>query len=454
MSVVVSLEDVGPCRKQLTVEVPAPAVEAETQRVMAELGHKVRIPGFRQGKVPPKVMRQRYAKEIERQVVERLVPRYWRQAQAESSIDPLLPPEVHEVKDLQPGEPLTFVATVETRPKIELRNITDFDLPNPSIEPGSVEIEDRIDDLRRQVADWVTVDRPASRGDLVQAEITQIAGAHMDPTGKTPPRTDKLSVEVGDPNVWEELTLAVSGLTAGQEASFTRRHQHAAAEEGGEPVSHEQTFRVRVDAVKERDLPPIDDAFAQKINAEFTSVEQFREALTRRIRQAKAEQRSEARHRALVDQLRERHPIDLPPGVVSNEVETLGHDYAEELARQGVDVEKAGIDWNRFRNDMVPLAEARVHERLLLDAVAEAESIQVSEEEFERALAVLARAQKTSTPQLRRTLDEEGRLAGFRAQLRRNKTIRRLLGEEARAADTAGADTDAAVIPPGAAREA
>ena len=112
MSVVVSLQDVGPCRKQLTVEVPAPAVEAETQRVIKEFGQRVRLPGFRKGKVPADLVRRRFAKDIEREVIDRLLPRYWRQAEAESEIQPLLPPEVDEVRDLEPGGPLTFVATV------------------------------------------------------------------------------------------------------------------------------------------------------------------------------------------------------------------------------------------------------------------------------------------------------------------------------------------------------
>src|SRR6185369_596103 len=246
MSVVVSLQDVGPCRKQLTVEVPAPAVEAETQRVVAEFGNRARIPGFRQGKVPAKLVRQRFAKDIEREVVERLLPRYWHQAQAESSLELLLPPEIDEVKDLVPGMPLTFTATVETRPQIELRNIKDFDLPNPSTDPGSVEVEDTVEDLRRQVSPWVPVERAASRGDLVEAEITPLAGAHGEaaetPEGSEPPalKTDKIAIEIGDPNVWEELALAVSGLTAGQETTFTRRHEHEAEHEGDEKVVHEQ----------------------------------------------------------------------------------------------------------------------------------------------------------------------------------------------------------------------
>ncbi len=437
MSVVVSLQDVGPCRKQLTVEVPAPAVEAETQRVVAEFGNRARIPGFRQGKVPAKLVRQRFAKDIEREVVERLLPRYWRQAQAESSLDPLLPPEVDEVKDLVPGAPFTFTATVETRPQIELRNIKDFELPNPSTDPGSVEVEDTIEDLRRQVSPWVPVERAAGRGDLVEAEITPLSGAHgeadaRDSEGSEPPaaKSDKIAIEIGDPNVWEELALAVSGLTAGQETTFTRRHEHDAEHEGGEKVVHEQTFKVKVDQVKERDLHPLDDELAQKISPDFKTMDQFTEAVTKRLRQTKTEQRGEARSRALLDQLRERHPFDLPQGVVRKEVEGLVQDYAEGLARRGVDLDKMKIDWNGVAGEMMPLAERRVHARLLLDAIADAESVQVSEEEFERALAVVARAQNTSTPALRRALDEDGRLGNFRAQLRRDKTIRRLLGEE------------------------
>ena len=142
-----------------------------------------------------------------------------------------------------------------------------------------------------------------------------------------------------------------------------------------------------------------------------------------------------ARHRALLDQLRERHPLELPQGVVRKEVESLVQDYAESLARQGVDIEKANIDWNHMANDMLPLAERRVHARLLLDAIAESESIRLAEEEFERALAVVARSRNTSTPALRRALDEDGRLESFRAQLLRDKTIRHLLGE-----GTAGAE--------------
>jgi len=438
MSVVLSQQDVGPCRKQLKVEVPAPAVEAETQRVIQELGQRIKMPGFRKGKVPAALVRQRYAKDIEHQVKERLLPRYWRQAQAETSLEPLLPPEVDEITDLLPGEPLTFVATVETRPQIELRNTQDFDLPDPQTEPGTLEIEERIEEIRRQTSGWIPSDKPAALGDRVDLELTNVA------TPEHPEeRTDKAQVEIGDPKVWPELSSTVRGMSVGQEETFTRRHEHPPAEEGGAPEVHEQTLRVKVNGVEERDLPPLDDAFAAKLNPELKTFEALREAVVQQSRHEKADQRREARQRALLDQLRERHPLDLPQGVVRKEVEGMVQDQAENLARRGVDVEHAGIDWNRMAEDLTPMAEKRVHARLLLDAISDDRKIVVTEEEFERTLAVLARAQGVSTPVLRRKLDEDGRLAGLRSQLRREKTIRTLLGEPELGAAPTG--TEAAV---------
>jgi trigger factor len=387
----------------------------------------VKIPGFRPGKVPQEVVRRRYQKDIDQEVVERLLPKYWQEAQKESAIDPLMPPEVEEVQDLIPGSPLTFVASVETRPQIQLRNTTDFDLPNPPVDPGTMEIDDTIEDLRKQAADWIPVERPAARADRVSAEIFE--SQHDGTEGPGQP----VDVEVGDPRVWEELSLALTGLTPGQETTFTHRVEHAGAEHGEAGAAgeaHEHRFRAKVAAVQERDLPPLDDAFAAKINPEFKTFDELREAVVDRLRANKENERREQRQKALLDQLRERHPLELPAGVVRQEVEHLVRDYAESLARQGVDPNRAGLDWDQIAQEMTPLAERRVHSRLLLDAIAEADSIGVSDEEFEGALALLARAQNTSTSQLRRSLDESGRLQSLRAQLRRDKTVRRLLGEE------------------------
>ena len=413
MSVVLSTSEVGPCRRELRVEVPAPAVEAETQRVVADLRRRVKLPGFRQGKVPADILRQRYREDIEKELLDRLVPRYWRQAQAEASLDPLLPPRVRDV-ELSPGGSLTFAATVEVRPEIDLRNLRDFDLPQVDAEPTREELDSALEDLRRARADWSPVERPAARGDRVEGEVAALAAEGEEREARGRP----VRFEVGDPRVWEELSLAATGASAGQQVELTRR---AEAEAG------EQRFRLRLAAVQEALLPALDDEFAGAWGQ--ADLEALRRDLEQKIRRGKAEEGRRRRERALLAQLCERHPMKLPEWVVEEEVRSLLSDYAESLAGRGVEVERAAIDWDALARELRPQAERQVHARLLLDAVAEREGIRVSEDQFESAIAALARAQGRSTPALRRDLDEAGKLGPLRAQIRRQQTVRQLLGE-------------------------
>ncbi len=415
MSVVVSVEDVGACRKQVRIAVPAPAVEAETQRVVQEFRKRARLPGFRKGKVPVALVEKRFRDDIDKEVVERLVPRYWRQAQAESEVDPLLPPEVSEV-ELTPGAALTFSATVEIRPPIELGDIESFDLPDPPVEPTDEEIEEAIEDLRRNVAEWIVVERPAGRGDLVEGDLVDLEDAEAE-------RPTPVSFEVGDSKIWEELSLAVSGAEAGREIEFERR-------EGEGSEARQRRLRIRVNAVKERDLPPLDDEFAAKVGP-FENLEGFRQGVRERMLEAKKADRRRDRESKLLEQLRSRHPIDLPAGVVEREVRSLMQDYAEGLAQRGVNLERAGIDWEQMAASARPEAQRRVHSGLLLDAVAERFGVEIEASELEVRISRLARARGESSAKVRKQLDETGGLEELRAQLRRGKAIARLMGDEA-----------------------
>ena len=415
MSVVLSVEDVGPCRKQLKIEVPGPAVAAETERVIGELRRRARLPGFRVGKVPANLVRSRFKKEIEQDVVERLVPRYWHQAEAEQKLDPLLPPELGEV-DLNLGESMTFTATVETRPEIALGNYKDVPLPDLPVEATSEEVDKQLEDLRRRAGEWKKVERPTGRGDRVIAEITEV-GAEPSPTAEP----QKTSFEVGDERVWEELSLAATGLAPGQSSSFRRR-----AGEGEEA----KEYKVKVESVEELEPAPLDDELAKKVS-KFQTLPELRSAVEQMIVDAKKRERARQRESALLQALRERHPLQLPEGVVQQEMETMVRDYAHQLSHQGVNLEKAEIDWGALGERARPDAERIVHSRLLLDAIAEAESIAVPEERLEALLGEIARERKSTPLAVRRDLDSSGRLLGLRRQLRRQETVRHLLGEDA-----------------------
>lgn len=413
MSVVLALEEVGPCRKQLKIEVPAPAVEAEAERVTGEYARKARLPGFRKGKVPIALVKRHFGDEIRQELVERLVPRYWRQAAAEKSIEPVGSPSVEHVH-VKEGEPLTFTAIVEVRPEFELRNYRDFSLPEPEIEPAAEEIASTIEELRRSHAEWTPAERPAAAGDRAKVEVVELTAEEGEANAQT------AEIELGSARVWPELNLAVTGLAAGQSGEFTR-----AAAADGEP---QRRFRIRLAELQQPRLPELDDAFAKHFG-EFASLAEFEADVARRLRQGKAEAAREERERLLLDQLTERHPMPLPDGAVRSEVEALLREYAEGLARRGVDLEHAQIDWQKIGEEARPHAERRLKARFLLDAIGERESITVGEEEFEQALAVIARLQGVASGALRQRLDQSGELQALRGRMRREKVVRYLLGE-------------------------
>lgn len=436
MSVVTQIEEAGPCRLKVTIEVPAPAVEAELGRVVKDFRGQVNIPGFRKGKVPVSVIRRRFKKEIEGEVAERLLPRYWKQAEAEKDLDPLLPPTVEEL-NMEEGQPMTVVAVVETRPEIALGDIENFELPEENPEATEPEIEEAFADLRKSMADWETVERASAQGDMVwgtavrtvtsksasdededadseaeDAESTEDGGVEERP----------IQVEIGGKNVNEELSLALTGKKAGQSAVFETT-------EGPEDAREEVRYDIEVIEVKEQSLPELDDEFAQNFG-EFDSIDKLREALTLNITAKKTQDLKGRRRKALLEQLRERHPLTPPEGVVQQETERMMREMLEHMASQGADLENANLDFARMAEGMRPQAEMRVHDRLLLDAVAKEKVLRLDESRFEELLAAIAQDQGTNSLAVRQRLAEDGRLEALRSQLLRDQTVAHLLGED------------------------
>jgi trigger factor len=415
MSVVADIKDIGPCRKEVSIRVPEAAVEAELSRVVQAFRSQARAPGFRKGKMPVTMVRQRYREDIEKEVLDRLIPRYWNQARAEKDIDPLLAPEVREV-DFEPDSKLAFVATVEVRPPIELGNLADFDLPDPDVEVSETEIAEALERLRRDAGEWVEVDRAAGDGDLVEASVVEAGHVHDD---QEDDHSHEVAFEIGDERVWTELSEAARGLAAGAHQSFERP---------GTEGSAARRFEIDVSAVKERRLAELDDALAAKVG-DFSTLGELRAKLGESIAGARRSERRQQRERALLDQLRERHHFPLPERVVEAEIEDLLREYAGELSARGVDVAKAELDWQRMAEQVRPQAVQRVEARLLLDAVAAKLGVTVPSEEIEATLAAIARSEKTSTVAVRQSMDRSGRLEVLRMQLRRRRALQRLLGE-------------------------
>ncbi len=416
MSVVTSIEDTGPCSKKLTIEVPVEAVEAEMGRVVGKFRKDLRLPGFRRGKVPVSIVKKRFHEEIREEVLSRLLPRYWHQAQAEKDLDPMLPPEIDDL-ELEPGKPMTLVASVDTRPEFQLGDYRNFDLPAENTDPDPGEVEDAVTDLRRRHAEWSTVERSAAHGDLVLARL-------IDDSAQAE-SSKPIQVELGADGVDEELTLALTGLSAGGAPEYRLPDEEGA-------------MRIAVDAVKEQELPELDDDFAALLG--LGSVAELLQATEDSLRRAKVRHLRQRREQSLLEQLRQRHPLSLPGKVVDKQSEDMLQEYAERLHAQGVDLETAEIDWASMGDKVRPEAERRVHEEVLLDAIAKAESLRLDENEFERFLSAAAAQQESSSLALRQQLSESGRLESLRAKMLRGQTVSFLLGEDESESDESESD--------------
>ncbi len=439
MTVVVKKRELGPCRQEIVIEVPAEEVDAEYLRVARDYRRRARLDGFRRGKAPLDLIRQRFAESIGGDVSERLAPKYWTLAREEEDVHAMLPPSVGPV-EVVPGQPLRFTVTVDVEPEVEIGDDRSFELPQPETDPTEAEVEEVLEQVRLERSTWVPVDRSAARGDRVRGKVHRAAmPGHDEQTGgegpdhdDRGPATHDIDLELGDERVWPELTDNLTGLSAGQTATFERVEQ-----EGN--IERQRRYDVEVHEVLERKLPEVDDDWAGGLAASIGSVEDLRENLRSQVEARKTEAARAQRTDALLDQLRERYPVDLPEAVVDREALQMARSYANNLARQGVDLEQQQLPWEQMMEEIRPQAGKRAHASFLLDRIAREDGIEPTPQDLERALEVMARARNTHRGRLRRELERDGGLEMLKIELRRDRTVQALLEVNAPADQSDGA---------------
>ena len=438
MTVVVSKREVGLCRHEFDIEVPAGEVDAEYLRVARDYRRRARLDGFRKGKAPLDLIRQRFEESIGEDVSERLAPKYWQMAREEEDVHAMLPPSVGPV-EVVPGQPLRFTVTVDVEPEVDLDDGRIFELPEPETEPSEAEVDQVLEQLRLERSTWVPVDRSAARGDRVRGKVHRAAmeGADAQDAGEEQehddrgPATHDIDLELGDERVWPELTDNLTGLSAGQTATFERVEQE-------DNIERQRRYDVELDEVLERKLPEVDDDWASGLAASIESVDDLRENLRGQVRARKVEAAGQERTDALLEQLRERYPVDLPEAVVEREAFQMARSYANNLARQGVDLEQQQLPWEQMMEEIRPQAGKRAHASFLLDRIAREDAIEPTREDLERALEIMARARNTNRGKLRRELERDGGLEMLKIELRRDRTVQALLAANAPAEESGG----------------
>jgi len=429
-----SVEQLSPTRVRINVQVPFTELEPDFQRAYKELAKQIRLPGFRPGKAPAKLLEARVGREaMLDQVVSEALPARYGQAVMDSEVQPLGQPEI-EVTKKEYGEDLAFTAEVDVRPKIDLPDLSALRVSVDPIEVGDEDVDAELESLRARFGTLTGVERPVATGDFVSIDLSATVDGEEVPNAAA----EGLSHEVGSGRLIAGLDDALVGLSVDESREFT------ATMAAGEHAGQDAQVTVTVRSVKERELPEPDDEFAQ-LASEFDTIEELRANLREQVSRTKRAQQAEKIRDAAMEALLGQVDVPLPEAVVQsqydsavhNALSSLGHDeakLAETLAEQGKSREE-------FEAEARAAAEEDVKRQLLLDALADDLEIQVGQDDLTERLVATSRQYGIEPQQLLGYLQENNQLPAMFADVRRGLTIAAVV-EAATVTDTAGNTID------------
>jgi trigger factor len=429
-----SVEQLSPTRVRINVEVPFTELEPDFQRAYKELAQQVRLPGFRPGKAPVKLLEARFGREaLLDQVVNEALPARYGQAVAESEVQPIGQPAI-EVTKKEYGEELAFTAEVDVRPKIDLPDLSTLQVSVEPIEVSDEDVDSELQSLRARFGTLTGVDRPVEDGDFVSIDLSATVDGEPLPNASA----EGLSHEVGSGRLIDGLDDALIGVSVDESKEFTAKL--AAGEHSGQDA----TATVTVRSIKHRELPEPDDEFAQ-LASEFDTIDELRDSLRDQVSQFKRAQQAEQIREATLDALLEQVDVPLPEAVVQAQYDSaihgalhgLNHDDAkldEVLAGQGKSREE-------FEAETRSAAEKDVQRQLLLDALADQLEVQVGQEDLTERLVATSRQYGIEPQQLIGYLQENNQLPAMFADVRRGLAIGAVVAA-ATVKDTAGNTID------------
>jgi len=405
--------DVNATRKNVRVEIPTDVVNAEIERIARDYSRKARVPGFRPGKTPPRVIKQRFKDQILHDVAHDLIPRAVDDALREKGLEAVDTPDVREV-NIEEGQPLTFTASFDTVPEFDPGDLATIAFKRASNAINDEALELALQRLRDRGARNEPVEgRGVDHGDTVTLDLERRDA------GGAPDTHNDVNIEIGakaNPPGFDEQLL---GLEVGAHKEFTLHYP--ADYPIGELANTDVSYTVTVKGLKRRVLPELDDEFAKDLGVDSL------EALRARVRE---DLEHEAKHAAeredrseLMKQLAARLPFDVPASMIDREVDRRLEDFARRLIDQNVDPRQAGIDWNAFRESQREVSREAVAAALVLDEVTRRENLEVSDAEVEAEVEKYAERTGRTAPAVRAALEKEGGLSRIYAGLRREKSI-------------------------------
>src|SRR3990172_2282638 len=406
-----AVENISTVKKKITIEVPQDDVEKEREKAVAKVAKKAKLPGFRPGKAPRSVVERHYGEDIQADVMNKLIADAYFQAVQEHKISPVDLPEISDVS-LDKGSPLSFSATVEVRPNIELGTYDGIEVKEEPLTVSDEELEQTINRLREMYAQLEVVEgRPAEKGDSIIIDFEgfregkSIAGA----------KASDHMLTLGSGNLIPGFEDQLVGVNKGEakEISVSFPADYTNKDLAGKDA----VFKVMVKEIKRAVMPEVNDDFAKDIGNHNT-VEELRARVKEDMEARKRDELASSQREELLSKLVDAHTFDVPPGMVKQQ--------AVRLARQGMDVKS--FDAEKYREERLPLAERRVKGLLILDAVADREKVTAIDEELTAELQGLSRKSGQPVETIKKYYEsQEGGMDNLRSSLIQEKTLTLLL---------------------------
>jgi trigger factor len=417
---VLNFEDISPIKKSIEVEIPADRISSEANRVTQEFGRQAKLPGFRPGKIPANVVRTRFAKEIQEEVMSRLLPLSFREAIADRNLEPVGDPQLEHLDPFIEGAPVKYKAQFEVKPHIQLVEYKGIEVDETKIEVTDADIDEMIERLRDQASSYrVEAERAAQDGDFAVIDI------HSTAEGMEP-KQDSGHVKIGEESPLPELHEALRGKRPGETAVTEKTYAEDASNEEfrNKAVRHEVTLK----EIRVQEKPEITDEFAKSFGG-WESVAQMREVIGNDIRRHREAEVLRAKRNQIGEVLLDRHQFDVPESLVEEELGKSLQNYARFLASQGVDIEKAEIDWRRVSDDFRPEAVKRAKRALILEAIARKENLTVTDVEVDAEIRRAAREQERDVADVKHRLKHDGGYEALRFSLLQERALELVLRE-------------------------
>lgn len=404
-------------KREIQVEVPAAEVARETDTLIQKYQKLARIPGFRRGHVPASVIKQRFSEDIKSEVVDALVPRFFRREADKQGLIPVSQPRVSDLH-IHDGEPLRFKATFEVMPEIKVEGYKELRADKPAVSVTDEEVEESLKGIQEQRATFTAVEgRALADGDFAQVSLD---GKPKDGDGK-PVHMDDILVEVAGKTTMPEFTENLRGASAGDEKTFDVLYPSDFSDQrlAGKTL----TYTVKVQGIKQKSVPELNDGFAKELG-EFANLDDVR----KKIREGMEAERKQAAEREskdkLVTELIKRNDLEMPEALVERQIDLRLERGLRALAAQGMkseDMKK--MDLNRLRAGQRDQAVQELKAAMLLEKIADQEKIEVGDEEINREVEALAEQSKQPVESIRARLTQEGVLDRIRNRIRNEKTL-------------------------------